>query len=479
MIQRVMDHVKEQQMLEEGDCVVAGVSGGADSVCLLLMLLEIKKEIAIDIRVVHVDHKIRSDSADDAAYVAGLCRAHGIPFVLVEEDVGALARERHISVEEAGRDVRYRAFFDALGEKKGKIAIAHNKNDSCETFLFHLFRGTSLRGLGGILPVRGQIIRPLLCLERAQIERFLEERGVRYCIDSTNLEDHHTRNRIRHHILDAAVREISPAAVGHISDACAQIHGAFQLIEELTIQGAASCVATDERGRYHIEEEPFLQLHGTIQGYVLMEALSRAAGSRKDLGAVHIAQLKELMGKQCGRSIDLPCGLVAKRGYDGICIGKKDAGQDARSLEAVFTRREQESLLDGGSVDIILNDRQRLRATIMRRESVDLKNIPEKKYTKWLDHDTIKDNIVIRTRRPGDYLTVNAMDQRKTLKSYFIDRKVPQEERGCIFLVAEASHIIWVIGGRISSHYKVTERTQRILCLSWIDEDMGGEEHPV
>ena len=164
MVDKVLQYVKEHHMIEAGDCIVAGVSGGADSVCLLLMLLEIRKAIPIEIRVVHVNHLIRTDAETDADYVQKLCLVHDLPFTLVEEDVEALAHKLHISTEEAGRNVRYSVFEKELGAKKGRIAIAHNKNDSCETFLFHLFRGTSLRGLTGILPVRDRIIRPLLCL---------------------------------------------------------------------------------------------------------------------------------------------------------------------------------------------------------------------------------------------------------------------------------------------------------------------------
>ncbi|MBO5144933.1 MAG: tRNA lysidine(34) synthetase TilS [Lachnospiraceae bacterium] len=482
MIQRVLKYVKEQHMLDEGDCVVAGVSGGADSVCLLLMLLEIRKVIPIDIRVVHVNHLIREDAAEDAAYVRSLCLAHDLAFTLVEEDVEKLARNLRISAEEAGRNVRYNAFFGELGSRKGRIAIAHNKNDCCETFLFHLFRGASLKGLTGIRPVRDQIIRPLMCLERSEIEAFLQERKVRYCIDSTNLEDNYTRNKIRHHILDTAVREISPAAVNHISDACKRVSEAYDLIEDITRQGCETCVSItgeNQAARYHIDKDAFLQLHRTIQGYVVMEVLSRAAGSRKDLEAVHVRQVLELMERQCGKEVRLPYHLCARRDYTGIliesCAGcgtKKENLQMAGGMEQqeiVLTKAEREKLMAGECITISLNEHQCLRADILSKKDITLQNIPQKKYTKWFDYDKIKDNIVIRTRRQGDYLTVNSMNQRKTLKAYFIDHKIPQEQRGSIWLAAEGSHVLWIIGERISSYYKVSEATEHILRFSFME----------
>ncbi len=468
MVDRVLRYVREHHMIEEGDCVVAGVSGGADSVCLLLMLLEIRKVIPMEVRVVHVNHRIRTDAAKDAEYVRSLCLANQVPFTLVEEDVEAAARRLHLTTEEAGRNIRYAALEKELGIKKGRIAVAHNKNDSCETFLFHLFRGTSLKGLGGIQPVRDRVIRPLLCLSRDEIELFLQERKVSYCIDSTNLEDNYSRNRIRHHILDTAVREISPASVSHISDACERVNEAYSLIEDLTRQGFDTCV-TVTQGAYHIDRGKFLLLHTTIQGYVVMEALARAAGSRRDLGAVHISRIRELMDRQCGRSIQLPHQLRARRDYTGVCICR-EPDRLAREVvlpEIVLSQEETEALTEGRELVILVGEHQAIRAKLIfvGNNGIDFKNIPQKKYTKWFDYDKIRGSLVIRTRRAGDYLTVNEANQRKTLKSYFIDHKIPQEMRDQVRLVTDESHVIWIVGERISSYYKVSEATKTILSL--------------
>jgi len=468
MVDRVLRFIREHHMIEEGDCVVAGISGGADSVCLLLMLLEIRKVIPMEVCVVHVNHLIRTDAAKDAEYVRRLCLANQVSFTLVEEDVEAAARRLHLTTEEAGRNIRYAALEKELGIKKGRIAVAHNKNDSCETFLFHLFRGTSLKGLGGIQPVRDRVIRPLLCLSRDEIELFLQERKVSYCIDSTNLEDNYSRNRIRHHILDTAVREISPASVSHISDACERVNEAYSLIADLTGQGFDACVKVTQ-GAYHIDRGKFLSLHTTIQGYVVMEALARAAGSRRDLGAVHISQIRELMDRQCGRSIQLPHQLRARRDYTGVCICR-ESDRLAREVflpEIVLSQEETEALTEGRELLILVGEHQAIRAKLIfvGNNGIDFKNIPQKKYTKWFDYDKIRGSLVIRTRRAGDYLTVNEANQRKTLKSYFIDHKIPQEMRDQVRLVTDESHVIWIVGERISSYYKVSEATKTILSL--------------
>lgn len=484
MINRVIRYIREYHMIDEGDCVVAGVSGGADSVCLFIMLLEISKVIPMEIRVVHVNHLIRSDAAADAMYVEQLCHANGIAFTLVEEDVEALAGTLRLSTEEAGRNVRYAAFYRELGDRKGRIAIAHNKNDSCETFLFHLFRGTALKGLTGIPPVRDKVIRPLLCLERSEIEAFLQGRGIRYCIDSTNLEDNYSRNIIRHHILAAAVKEISPAAINHISNACGRVSEAYDLIEDITRQGYHACVrVTTENGnitKYHIDREQFFLLHATIQGYVVMEVLSDAAGGRRNLEAVHVGQVCGLMNRQCGKEIMLPYNLCAKRDYMGVCIYRvtEKLPQETALHEVMVPQEMVTAPGTGERIEIILNSHQKISATFVTNTDIgaDMQNIPQNKYTKWIDYDKIKNSIVIRTRRQGDYLTVNAMNQRKTLKKYFIDHKIPQEERGRTWLVADGSHVVWVVGQRISSHYKISENTTRILCLTFEDEEQQAGE---
>ena len=484
MINRVIRYIREYHMIDEGDCVVAGVSGGADSVCLFIMLLEISKVIPMEIRVVHVNHLIRSDAAADAMYVEQLCRANGIAFTLVEEDVEALAGTLRLSTEEAGRNVRYAAFYRELGDRKGRIAIAHNKNDSCETFLFHLFRGTALKGLTGIPPVRDKVIRPLLCLERSEIEAFLQGRGIRYCIDSTNLEDNYSRNIIRRHILAAAGKEISPAAINHISNACARVSEAYDLIEDITRQGYHACVRviteTGNITKYHIDREQFFLLHATIQGYVVMEVLSDAAGGRRNLEAVHVGQVCALMNRQCGKEVILPYNLCAKRDYTGVCIYRvaEKLPQETALHEVMVTQEMVTALRTGERIEIILNSHQKISATFVTNTDIgaDMQNIPQKKYTKWIDYDKIKNSIVIRTRRQGDYLTVNAMNQRRTLKKYFIDHKIPQEERGRTWLVADGSHVVWVVGQRISSHYKISENTTRILCLTFEDEEQQAGE---
>ncbi len=391
MIEKVWHYVEEQHMLLENDYVVAGVSGGADSVCLLYMLLELRKRIPFSIHVVHINHMIREEAGEDAAYVEALCGQYQLPFTLFCRDVEQEARKRKLSCEETGRQIRYEAFYQVIHEyacgKRGRIAIAHNKNDCCETFLFHLFRGSGLQGLSGIRPVRDDIIRPILCMERGEIETFLKEKEITYCIDKTNLEDNYTRNRIRHHILPVAEKEISQNVVLHIGEACQRISEAYELIEDLTSQAYKACIRVDEKG-IHILGEPFLTLHKTIQSYCLREALIRATGNSRNLESIHVQSLQGLMERQCGRQLDMPYGIVARREYGGICLTKKQEIPKDCFVEYLIGQEERQRLEAGEAVYISLSAQEEL--VIVLHKGFQWKNIPEKTYTKWLDYDKMK-----------------------------------------------------------------------------------------
>ena len=197
MIKTVEEYMEQYHMVEEGDTIVAGVSGGADSVCLFYILKEYCKKKNAELVVVHLNHGIREDAVADAAFVQKLCAENNIKFYLFKEDIRALAEEKSIGLEEAGRNARYAAFEKIRTQygKKSKIAVAHNQNDCAETTLFHLIRGSGIAGLSGIMPVRGHIIRPLLCVERREIEEYLTQNEKTWCIDSTNAENTYTRNK--------------------------------------------------------------------------------------------------------------------------------------------------------------------------------------------------------------------------------------------------------------------------------------------
>lgn len=481
MIEKVQNYIQRFHMIEPNDTIVAGVSGGADSVCLLHVLKEMQRDTHLLVHVVHINHHMREEAGEDAAFVRRLCKDWGIPFYLVEEDVEAVAKELHLSPEEAGRKVRYEAFekvFQAVGADK--IAVAHNKNDCAETVVFNLFRGSSMRGMNGIAPVRGHIIRPLLGVERSEIEAYLQEKNIPYCIDRTNWEDTYTRNRIRHHILPYAEEQISQNVVRHIADTAELFGEAEELLQKLSHQAYHDCVAehcsqaiTGREGlEMSLAAESVLGLDRIVQKYLTMECLSKLAGSRKDITSKHVADVLALFTKQVGRKTDLPYGMAAKREYGSVRIflsNQQNKGESTAVVEKADIR-----IAIQPDMEMEISGLGRVRTRIIDRavcsgadpwfvKGHESEIIQEKTYTKWFDYDKIVRSLVLRTRKAGDYLTINEDNNKKSLKEYMINEKIPQADRDKLFVAADGNHILWLIGYRISQYYKVNRDTRRIL----------------
>ena len=456
-MKQVQDFIREQNMITAGDRVIVGVSGGADSVCLFWELMEYQKHCAFSFEVVHIEHGIRGqESLDDAAFVEDLCRKHGILFHLYRFDIQKLAKENRLTVEEAGRRARYDTFEQVRKACHAtKIAVAHNMEDQAETILMNLARGSGLKGLGGICPVRDRIIRPLLTTSRLQIEDSLRERGQDWRMDRTNLEEDYTRNKIRLGIFPLLSEGVNVRAAEHIAAAGMRLQRAEAYLEEEALRLAGQCV-DEEKDSVRIRRSIFLSQKRLMQEYLLRYCLELLFAGKKDIGQIHIDVLCRLAGKENGKAADLPGGIHAKNKNEYLVLEKRCPYKEKETV--IRTEGEQALIVPG---TVTWGD-FRITTSILPFEN---QIIPENKYTKWFDYDTIKCTLQVRTRQPGDYLTINSDGSRKTLKKYFIEEKVLQEERGTLPLIADGSHILWVLGHRISAAYKVNGHTRRVLQI--------------
>lgn len=450
-------YIQSNNMLAEGDAVCAGVSGGADSVCLLLVLKDLESRFGLKVSAFHVNHGLRGAESDrDEAFTRNLCERLGVPLYVFHEDVRALAEKEHISEEEAGRNVRKKAAEEAMHlAGAGITALAHNKNDCAETLLFNLARGTSLTGMAAIAPSAGSFIRPLLCFTRAEIEEELKRRGQDFCTDSTNLTDAYTRNRIRRHILPLLEAEVNEKTVEHLFSAAEDLRFAADFLQEKIREKTEQYVKYPSAGTAEVEdgladEPPYLACG------VLAEALKTLSGSAKDIGRVHLNGLLGLFNAQTGKRLSLPCGLTGQKSYGSVRIAKTE---EKPPEEAVILNTAGETHAFG----LVFT------AEIIHFENFTEK-LTEKTYTKWLDYDTIIGNIVIRTRRKGDTLTVNAQGGRQKLSDYLINEKVPVSERDSLPLLADDRQVVWVTGMRISENCKVTDMTRRVLKITIQEE---------
>ncbi len=459
MVNKVKEEMIKYHMIEPGDVVIAGVSGGADSVCLLLVLEEIQKEkiIPFSIEVVHVNHGIRREASEDADFVRALCETKDIPFHLISVDIKAMAKEHQMSEEEMGRKVRYEEFQRILGTRKGKIAVAHNSNDRAETMLFHLFRGTGLTGICGIRPVQGKVIRPLLNVERKEIEEWLAERNTSFCTDKTNFEDDYTRNRIRHHILSYAEDNIVRGAVSNMNRAAIQLEQAEDYIAEVACRAVCRCCEEMEQPhRMVIHLDKLQKEDAYIQRRVLLYSIYAVAGSKKDITEAHVQGVLRLFQSDGSKKLSLPYGVFVYKQYE-TGILQKGQQQETSDLEL------PEILVGIPSiVEVPVLGTVKFEVFPYVKSEI----IPQKTYTKWFDYDKITKSLFLRTRKTGDYLTVTQNMGRKSLQDYFVDQKIPKEKRDFVYVLAEENHILWIPGMRISTYYKVEEQTRNILQVS-------------
>lgn len=449
MYRRFVQFIEENELIRENDKLVVGVSGGADSVCLLSLLCKYRKEKSLDITVVHINHMIRQEAGLDAEFVRNLCQKYELPFILKEYPVKELAKKCGMSTEEAGRKVRYDAFSEALGGEKGKIVVAHNQNDLAETVLFHLFRGSGSVGLLGISPKNNNIIRPILCFTRKEIEDYLEKNCINYCIDKTNLTDDYTRNKIRNHILPYVEEEIAKGSVSHVYNTSCLLRQQEEYIS-FQVQMEYENVILEDAGltKCEIDKAKFDALHIFMKKRVLYRAIERLSGSKKDITSKHIESVLSLFKKSGMKSVDLPYDLQAKTEYNKvILLRKKDQEEKSTYISSLKEAK-------GFTFQVFS---AKMPDTI----------VPEKTYTKWFDYDKINGSLVVRTRQKGDFFMVQSGQHKKSINRYFIDEKIPADKRDERLLLADGSHILWVIGKRISEYYKVSNETKNILEVKY------------
>lgn len=468
-MKRIEKFIQKYHMLTCGDRVIAGVSGGADSVCLFLMLLELREKIGFDLIAVHVHHGLRGEAADqDQQFVEALCEQHRIPLEIFRVNLESIAKKRKQSLEEAGRMVRREA-FDSVCKKYGgnKIALAHHQNDNAETLLWNLSRGTGLDGLGGIRPVNGKFIRPLLCMNRKEIEEYLAKRKQSYCIDETNAGTDYTRNKLRHLVLPILEEQVNSAAVRHMNETMEQIWELQEYMQEQVEAAYQECVQEhfEKACWIQIQQKSFETFPELIKKMVIRKGMEQVGGKKRDLSHKHVDVMMALMNKQVGRTLDLPYEMHAKRNYEGIRLEKQRTYSFGEEKRAEIMQECMSELNIPG--ETILADRNlKLRCKILEKpKNLSIKDIPQKIYTKWFDYGIIKSSLYIRTRQAGDTIVIDEKGHQKKLKNWFVDEKIPKEVRDSQLLLAENNEILWVLGHRMSQAYQVKQSTKWILQI--------------
>ncbi|MCT4688071.1 tRNA lysidine(34) synthetase TilS [Vallitalea sp.] len=450
MVDKVLNTIQKFNMIDKGDNIIIGVSGGADSICLLHMLCSLKSKLDIDLHVVHVQHGIRGKDADeDAKFVEKFCDERGIVCHVYYFNVKKLAKEKKMSEEEMGRKVRYQVFSDASKELGGtKIALAHHINDNAETVIMNLLRGTGIKGIGGIRPKRDNIIRPLIECTREEIEKYCVDNNIEYRDDYTNQMEIYTRNKIRHTVIPYIENNFNQNFIANLVNTANLVRSEDDYIDKIVLREKEKIVKIKNK-EYSIDTNKFLQLDTVIKRRLIRNIIGEIS-SLKDIEYKHINEIIQLADKQVSKRINLPKGLIAKKTYDSIIITNlgenkiNDFEYQAENLSRIYIKELNKHL------DFRIIEEKKY-------------NIPKNLYTKWFDYDKIKDNLKVRSRKSGDLIAIKGINGTKKLKKYFIDCKIPKEQRDAIPLLTDGNNIIWVIGYRISEVYKVTASTKKIL----------------
>ena len=476
ILEKVRKQIKKQNMISQQDRIVVGISGGADSVCLLLVLEKLRKEVGFSMEAVHIEHGIRGEeSRQDAEFVKQLCEAKQIPFQMFSLDVPSYAACHGLGLEEAARILRYEVFEQFGKEKNVKIALAHHMEDNAETILFQMARGSVLSGLCGMRPIRQSetgvvYIRPLLCLHREEIERFLVECEQGYCEDSTNQELEYSRNYLRHRVIPE-LEEINTQAVSHINETAGYLSEIRDYLE-LQVQMQWQEIVTEDKG-FVLDITKLEKLHVVLQRELVYKAIGLLAGGKKDISAVHVEQVLGLLKLQSGKEVSLPNGVRARKEHTFLrffCVYEKTRKDE--EAQCIHVSRELLEQIKDSKEFLELsvgNKGERIRIAVLEN-NFEVGEIPRKTYTKWLDYDKISDGFCIRTRQSGDYLICDTLGHRKKLKQYFVDEKIPIAKRDEIILLAQEHQVFWVIGGRMSEHIKVSEHTKTRIEITYEEE---------
>ncbi|MBR4832113.1 MAG: tRNA lysidine(34) synthetase TilS [Butyrivibrio sp.] len=475
---KVYNFIKSNNLAASSEKILVGFSGGADSVALITVLYELRKILGIELAALHVNHGIREEAGEDASFTRRFCEDRDIEYYLVEENVPEIAREEKLTEEEAGRIVRYRAFnecADRIGARR--IAVAHHMNDAAETLLYNLMRGSGIHGAGAIRPSRDNIIRPLLCVTRKEIEEYLREKEISFCTDKTNSENIHTRNKIRNKLVPYAEDEINSGVVEHLCRAAKRFADADEFIRSVSRDFfEKEAIITGECVR--LELGKLKGLADIVKEDVILQCFEELTPSRKDITSAHIEAVLALTQDESGtKSVDLPYMLRAVREYDKLIIGRVERGESSFDKEEEIAVDIEE--LAAGTADEesgSASAKKRYNVPGLGRAEAKIVEkargcaIPSDTYTKWFDCDRIQ-TAVFRHRRKDDYIYIDmdGKDCKKMLSKFMTDVKIPKNRRDEMFVLADGDHVLWVPGYRMSSRGKISEDTVRILAINIID----------
>lgn len=445
MLKKIAHFIEQHKLLSKGKKYIVALSGGADSVCLLLVL----QRLGYDVEAAHCNFRLRGEEADrDEQFCIQLCKKHNIRIHLVHFDTNFYAVSHKISIEMAARELRY-SYFENLRRDIGAdaVCVAHHQNDCAETVILNLVRGTGIQGLAGIQPKRDNIVRPMLCVSRDEIEAFLTEEGQNYVTDSTNLDDLYVRNKIRLSIIPM-MEEINPAAVQNIVKTAIRLREANRVfdhsIEEASLR---VCHSTDEGltidiGKLKKEVSTEYTLFNILKDYGFNPDQIEAIDANVDAptGTTYLSATHQLL-------FDRGKMIVTETEDDAVSLKIPETGK------YLFGNKGEALNVELRAVD-------------------DAFKISKDKNVATLDVSNIKFPLLFRNVRNGDRFVPFGMKGSKLVSDYLTDRHRSLIEKRRQTVVEDADgRIVWLVGERTDNRFRVSEATTEVLVMTLSQND--------
>lgn len=465
-VEKVRRTIEKHHMLEKGDRVVVGLSGGADSSALLEVLYLLKEQYSLSLFAAHINHGIRGEEADnDEAFAESLAKQRDIPFLCLKADAPAYAKEHRIGLEEAGRRIRY-DYFESCA-KGGKIATAHTLSDNAETVLLHLSRGAGTKGLCGIPPIRGTIIRPLIECSRDEVEAFCKKRGLDFVTDSTNLCDDYSRNFIRNNIIPL-FKKLNPGFERAVSRSAAIAAGEQGFIERAAQKALSDCaekpfpqdaqnttdpldtarlLSLDEGLRMRVLK---LFLEGLFKKSTVDYSLVSRLNDSLDTGkAVNLRDGKKAVFKDGRLTVACQKDPLPQPFYKKIDLSKGDAVIFAKGKKVEIRRGEKFEKAE-------INGCQKINSLLSY-------NV--------LDRDKISNTVILRTRLSGDKITLKKRGCTKTLKKLWNEKKFTEKQRQSFLILESDSALVLSEPDGVNAGYEADKNTKNILSVKIFAEE--------
>lgn len=468
ILEKVENTIKSHKLINKGDKVLIGVSGGPDSVCLLDLLFKIKDKRNLKISIIHINHGLRGkDSEKDQALVNNLAKKYQIPIIIKKINVKNYQKKNKLSLEEAARDLRHQVFSLTCQQKKiNRVVLAHTSSDQVETVLMNFLRGAGINGLSGMnyhkdfkvltnnKRINFQIIRPLLDCSKKEILAYLKQEKLKFNLDKTNFDLNFTRNRIRHEIIPA-FKKINPSIEENIL-AQAKLFQDLSQSVETTIKPIIKSSHFD-KDRSELSLKKWKRLNGFYKKEAIL-AFLRKFSSTKDIYSSQIEEIVDLLeNSSTGSYKILPFGLVIYKNYDKLIISYKNLLLDKKKI------KKQKLKITG------ITELPEIQAKIETNFSNKKKS--ENQDTAFVDLKKTGKDIFVRSRKPGDRFKPTGFRGGKKVQDFLIDAKIPKFLRNDVpILVDKKDRIIWLGGLRQDRQFIASENSKQILIIKFNNE---------